>query len=116
MALCVMHRAGNCYVTDHQRCAVAGHAATWERLAGLVGRVRTFGIAAMPVLAGLALFAGWSWWYAGGAVIASGMGKWLARGFEHHRQRMIFEAETMVRGMASPEFWTEWVEAYTGRN
>ena len=103
-------------MTDHQRSAVAGRAATWERLARLVEQVRMFGTAAMPALAALALFAGWSWWYAGCAVIVSGMGKWLAHGFEHHRQRMIFEAETMMRGMASPEFWTEWVEAYTGGN
>ena len=102
-------------MTDAQQRAAPGHAAACGRLAGLLGWVRLFGSAAIPALAGLALLGRWSWWDAGCAGFAAATGKWLAHAFEHHRQRLAFEAETMVRGMAPAEFWTEWVEAFTGR-
>jgi hypothetical protein len=103
-------------VTDDQRRAAARRAERWQRLAGRLAWLGLLGNAATPVLATLALWAGWSWWYAGYAFLTLCMGKWLAHRFEHHRQRIIFEAERMVKGMASAEFRTEWVEAYTGRN
>lgn len=103
-------------MTDDQRRAAARRAERWERLAGRLAWLGVLGSAATPVLAGLALLAGWSWWYAGCAFLTLCMGKWLAQGFENHRQRLIFEAENMVKGIASAEFRTEWIEAYTGRN
>lgn len=103
-------------MTDDQRRAAARRAEKWERLAGQLAWLEVLGGAATPVLAGLALLAGWSWWYAAYAVLTFGIGKWLAHSFEHHRQRIIFEAEKMVKGMAATEFRTEWVEAYIGRN
>jgi hypothetical protein len=103
-------------VTDDQRHAAARRTERWERLAGPLAWLRVLGSTAMPVLAGLALLAGWSWWYAGYAFITFCMGKLLAHRFENHRQRIIFEAERMVKGMASAEFRTEWVQAYTARN
>ena len=116
MALCGIHQAGSCSVTDDHRRAAAQRAEMWERLAGQLAWLGVLGSAATPVLASFALFAGWSWWYAGCAFLAFCAGKWLAHGFEHHRQRIIFEAERMVKGIASAEFRTEWVEAYTGGN
>jgi hypothetical protein len=116
MALCGTHQAGGCSVTDDQRRTVARRAEKWELLAGRLAWLKVLGSAALPVLAGFALLAGWSWWYAGYAFISICMGKWLAHSFENHRQRIIFEAERMVNGMASAEFRTEWVEAYTGGN
>ena len=98
---------------DDQRRAAARRAEKWELLAG---RLALFGIAAMPVFAGLALLVGWSWWYAGCAFITFCMGKCLTHSFEHNRQRIIFEAERMVTGVASVEFRTEWVKAYAGRS
>ena len=103
-------------MTDNRRRAAARRAASWTLPAKPLAWLQIFGSAAVPVLAGFALFAGWSWWYAGCALIAFGMGKWLAHGVEHHRQRSIFNAEIMLKGMASREFSTEWVEAYTGGN
>ncbi len=103
-------------MTDDQRRAAARRAEKWERLAGRLAWLGVFGSAAIPVFAGLALLAGWSWWYAGYALVTFCMGKFLAHGFEHHRQHIIFEAERMVKGIALAEFKTEWVKAYTGRN
>ena len=103
-------------MTDDQRRAAARRAEKWELLAGRLAWLGVSCSAAMLVLAGFALLAGWSWWYAGCIFITFCMGKWLAYSYEHHRQRIIFEAERMVKGMASVEFRTEWVEAYTGRS
>ena len=103
-------------MTDDRQRATARRAASWKLPAKPLAWLQMFGSAATPVLAGFALLAGWSWWYAGCALIAFAMGKWLAHGFEHHRQRNIFKAEIMMKGVASPEFSTEWVEAYTGGN
>lgn len=99
-------------MTDDQRRPAARRAEKRGRLAWL----GVLCAAAMLVLAGFALLAGWSWWYAGSAFITFCTGKWLAHSFEHHRQRIIFKAERMVKGIASAEFSTEWVEAYTGRS
>ncbi|HEY0206920.1 MAG TPA: hypothetical protein VGC15_22550 [Acetobacteraceae bacterium] len=100
-------------MTDDQRRAATRRAERWKLLArGLA----VLGSAAMPVLAGLALLAGWSWGCAACALITFCLGKCLAHGFEHHRQRIIFEAERMMKGIASAELQTEWVEAYTGRH
>ena len=72
--------------------------------------------AAIPVLAGLTLLAGWSWWYPGSAFIALCTSKWLAHSYDNHRQHIIFEAEKMLKGIAPTDFSTEWVEAYTRRS
>lgn len=103
-------------MTDDQRRAAAQRAEKWQLLAGQLAWLSVFGSAAMPVFAGCALLAGWSWWYAGCAVATFCLGKYLSHSFEHHRQRIIFEAERMVKGIASAEFKTEWVEAYTAQN
>ena len=116
MALCGTHQTGSYLVTNDQRRAVERRAEEWELLAGRLARLGMLGSAAMPVLAGFALLAGWSWWYAGCAFIIFCMGKCLAYSFEHHSQRIIFKAERMMKGIASAEFSTEWVEAYTGRS
>jgi hypothetical protein len=115
MALCGTHQTRSCFVTDDQRRAIPRRA-EGELLAGRLAWLGVLGSAAMPVLAGFALLAGWSWWYAGCAFIVFCMGKYLAYSREHHRQRIIFEAERMMKGIASTEFSTEWVEAYTGRS
>jgi hypothetical protein len=79
---------------------------------------------------------GWGWLIAGGAAIyflvmavgfegswipfvvalvASGLSKWLARGFEDSKKRVAFEADLVAKGLSPAEAGKAWVKAYTAQ-
>ena len=87
----------------------------WELLAGLFGWIWILGGISALVCTGLSLFGGYSWWNVAYSVIASGVGKWLARGFEDHKRRVFFEAKLRAAGLSDKEAGAAWREAYMGK-
>ena len=66
-------------------------------LSGLFGWVWIGSTIAVLVFAGLALFSDWSWWNVLYALIASGIAKWLARGFLDNQKRIAFEQDLIAK-------------------
>ena len=90
-------------------------AALFELLAGLFGW--TWIIASLAFLCFLvsAIFWEGSWWNVLYAFLTGGVAKWLARGFEDNKRRVLFEAQMVAEGMSSAEASEAWAKAYMGR-
>lgn len=85
-------------------------------LSGLFGWVWIGSTIAVLVFAGLALFSDWSWWNVLYALIASGIAKWLARGFLDNQKRIAFEQDLIAKGYTAEQAGQAWIKAYSGEN
>lgn len=82
---------------------------------GLFGWVWIGSTIAMLVFGAMALFSDWSWWNALYALIASGVAKWLTRGFLDNQKRIVFEEDLISKGFTPEEAGQAWLKAYNNQ-
>lgn len=91
---------------------VPGSAMIYELLGGIFGWVWILAGLATLVFAGMALFSHYPWWWAGIALLVSGVAKWLAKGFRDNRNRVMYEAHLREQGLSPEEAAKRWTENY----
>lgn len=83
----------------------------WEALSGLFGWIWIIGGLATLVFAGLAILGDQGWRNATYSLISSVVGKWLSRGCEENKRRVIFESKMIDCGKSMREAEMAWTEA-----
>jgi hypothetical protein len=94
--------------------AIKKSAVTLEIIAGVFGWIWIACTLGFVVAVGGALFSDWSWLNAVYLFVVGGVAKWLARGFEDNKKRVLFENQLISRGASKEEASEAWTKAYLG--
>jgi len=84
----------------------------FEILGGLFGWAWIIGGIAVLIFVGLAVFSDGSWWNVFYAAVVSAVGKWLARGFNDNKKRVLFEQKLISEGVSKEDAGRRWTEEY----
>ncbi len=90
-------------------------AVLFELLAGLFGWAWIIASVALLYFLVSASFWEGSWWNVLYAFLTGALAKWMARGFEDNKRRVLFVAQMVAQGMSPAEASEAWAKAYIGK-
>jgi hypothetical protein len=86
-----------------------------ELIGGLFGWVWIIASLGLVYFLAVAIFGSGTWSRVGWAFAVGAIAKWLARGFNDHKERVAFTADLVAKGYTAEAAGEEWYAQYTGQ-